>query len=243
MEPNRIYQGKNGDMLITCSTIIENAIANQSVLIEKRPIWADPFFTKLQERINNAFSNIIGVSSAEMMKRATRQVTTIQQKALKDIIDLHVQLEVDYEDDKERLKIVLDTLGMTTLYKEAQNKSQESLIKLLYQFKTNLTEELKAEITAKGTPLKLLDDIVDYADAMKQANVSQEQAKGIRKEISQEGQDELNAIYKQVIGVAKIARRFFIDNKAKKGLFSYSKILNQLSSSPLKVSNGNESTD
>lgn len=154
------------------------------------------------------------------------------------MVDLNVQLSVEYATDKESLKIVSDTLGMTAWYKQAQNKNQEALISLLYMFKTNLSDELKTEIIAKGIPQSLLESITGYANTLKQANITQELAKGNSKEISHEGQDELNAIYQKVIGVAKIASRFFVDNKVKKELFSYSKILSQLTTPSSKGDDG-----
>ncbi|QYS87193.1 hypothetical protein JJC03_04405 [Flavobacterium oreochromis] len=40
----RKYRGKDVDMLVACSTIIENAIANKTFLQSKRSNWTDDFF-------------------------------------------------------------------------------------------------------------------------------------------------------------------------------------------------------
>ena len=71
MKTIRNYKGKNVDMLMVCSTIVEHAIANKETLIEKRPLWVDPYFSDLQARIASAFPNIIGVNSIESMKSAS----------------------------------------------------------------------------------------------------------------------------------------------------------------------------
>lgn len=56
MNTKHTYTGKDVDMLTTCATIVENAIANQEFLVSKRKNWANPFFADLKTRIDNAFS-------------------------------------------------------------------------------------------------------------------------------------------------------------------------------------------
>lgn len=234
MKQERKFKGKSIDMLMACSTLMEHVIENQSTLIERRPDWADPYFPDLQTRIHKAFSDIIGVSSVETLKNATRNLTSVQQNALKALGDFNIQLDVAYHDDKNRLKALRALLGMEAWYLKAMRKNQEALIQLLYTFKSNLSDEIKTELSSKGVPEALMTSIADAADPMKAANVSQEQAKGGRKEITQAGVDELNAIYRSVIGIAKIASRFFLDDPVKKELFSYAKVLRQLSKSTSK---------
>jgi hypothetical protein len=95
-------------------------------------------------------------------------------------------------------------------------------------FKNNMTTALKTEITDKGTSATLIDDIITFADQLKDSNISQEALKGGRKEISAAGVLEFNAIYEQIIGIAKIAAKFTKDDKAKTQEFSYAKTIKAL---------------
>lgn len=142
--------------------------------------------------------------------------------------ELKIQIEEDFKSDKPHRDQILKTLGYTDYHKQAQAKDQEALVQLLYRFKANLTDELKSEITAKGTDEATLDRISSYADQMASANITQETLKGSSKLITEEAITEFNAIYDEVISIAKIARNFYKGDPAKQDEFSYAKILKKL---------------
>lgn len=235
MNTKRTYTGKDVDMLTTCATIVENAIANQEFLVSKRKNWADPFFADLKTRIDNAFSQFLGIDSASDQRKATQTVTQIQTVALEDLAELKIQIEEDFKFNKPHRDQILKTLGYTDYHKQAQAKDQEALVQLLYRFKANLTDELKNEITAKGTDEATLDRISSYADQMASANITQETLKGSSKLITEEAVTEFNAIYDEVISVAKIARNFYKGDPAKQDEFSYAKILKKLNAPSRKT--------
>ena len=236
MTTKRNYLGKDVDMLTTSATITENAIANVEFLNSKRTSWTDEFFAGMKERIDNAFSNYLGIDSASQMREATQIVVQIQSKALNDLAELKIQIEEDFKSNKTRRDEILKFLGYATFYKMAQTRDQKALIQLLYQFKMSLTDDLRSEITQKGTSSILLDHINSYANELSQANISQETFKGSKKTITQEALNEFNAIYDEIISIAKIARKFYKGNPVMQDLFSYSKILKKLNASPRTAS-------
>lgn len=71
---------------------------------------------------------------------------------------------------------------------------------------------------------------------MASANITQETLKGSSKLITAEAVTEFNAIYDEVISVAKIARNFYKGNPNKQDEFSYAKILKKLNSAPRTTS-------
>ncbi len=226
----RNYKIKDVDMLVTSSTIIENAIRNKTFLQSKRSNWADPFFEDLQKRINDATQNFLGVDSAKDLRQATQVITEIQKQSLSDLSELKVQLNEDFRNDKARRDEILNNLGFTSFHKDAKNKYQEALIQLLFQFKKNLTAGVKDEIVTKGTARQVLDNITGYADTLLNANISQESFKGLRKTITAEAITEFNQIYDQVISMSKIASRFYkgkIDMRGQFGFSTVSKALNK----------------
>ena len=237
MNTTRTYQGKDVDMLTACATIVENAITNRDFLASKRQNWKESFFENLKARIDNAFSQFLGIDSASEQRKATQIVTEIQTNAIDDLVELKIQIQEDFKSDKIRRDEILKTLGYTDFQKPAQAKDQEAMIQLLYCFRTNLNETLRLEIVGKGVDEETLNRILTYADQLSNANITQETLKGSRKTITEEALTEFNGIYEEVISIAKIARNFYKGSPIKQDEFSYSKIRKKLNA-PTRPADG-----
>ena len=224
----RNYNTKDVDMLVTIETIIDSAIANKEFLQSKRSTWADPFFQDLKQQINQVGQDYLGQDNAKQLRLATQTILEIMQPALKDLTEVKIQIEEDFKNIPSRRNEILNQLGYTNHFKQAQKKDQEALINLLYQFKTNLTAELKEEIADKGTNPETLETIKTYAETLKNADVTQEGFKSTRPELTAEAITALNEVYDQTISIAKIASNFLKDNKAKKEQFSFNKVSKKL---------------
>ncbi len=212
----RNYNTKDVDMVIAIETIVDSAIANKEFLQSKRFTWADPFFEDLKQQINQVTENYLGQDNAKQLRLATQTVLEIMQPALKDLTEVKIQIEQDFKNTPSRRSEILNQLGYTPHYKTAQKKDQEALINLLYQFKTNLTAELKTEIVNKGIDSNILDTITNYAETLKNADVTQEGLKSKRSELTAEAITALNEVYDKAISISKIATNFYKENKAKK---------------------------
>lgn len=224
----RSYKVKDVDFLVTASTLVENAIGNKKFLQSKRPAWADPYFDNVKIRIETATQTHLGVDSAKDLRQATQSLTAIQKQALSALSECKVQITEDFKKVKIRRDEILNQLGFKAYHTKAQDKDQEALINLLYQFKTNMSASVKAEIVEKGTAAETIDEIIGYADVLKNANIGQEIFKGLRKDVTATAVIEFNEIYNEVISIGKIAARFFKDKPAKKDLFSFSKVARAL---------------
>lgn len=227
MKP-RNYPVRDVDMLMAASTIVENATEAKDFLVEKRPAWADPFLPDLQQRISNAFVNILGLRSVHELRRITQNVYTLMEKVLKQIAELKVQLRVDYADDKENLALLLDKMGIGKTSPKYRN-SQENLVETLQRIQNTITPELRSELQAKGISPALVDDVLTNGQAFLQANLQQETMKGEKKTVTDDGITELNAIYAQTVGIAKIARTFYKGQPVEQDKFSFKKIVAALS--------------
>lgn len=224
----RIYKGKDVEMLSVCATITEHAITNKTFLISKRTTWKDPFFAELEIRIDNAFKNYLGIDNAKAMRAATKIVLSIQTLALILLAEFKVQIEEDFKNDPEKRDEILTVLGFTAHLKDAQQRDQEALVELLMKFKKNMDSLLQTEITGKGMALQTITDIIAQADVLNNANITQETLKTSRPEISAAAVTEFNEIYSATISIARIAYKFYRDNKEKQDLFSYNKTLSRL---------------
>lgn len=235
--PNSIprkYKSKDVEMLTATATIIENAIANKTFLQSKRTTWADPFLEDLKTNIENTTSTYLGKDAAKDMRKATQTVLSIQSQALNDLAEFKVQIEQDFKSNPTQKTEILTQLGFTTYHKLAQSGDQEGLVNLLFQFKTNMNATLNTEIIAKGTAQVTIDNIISYADTLRNANISQETYKGTRQEITDEAIQAFNEIYDQVISIAKISSNFYKNDKKKQQLFSFSKVVSNQNSQPPK---------
>lgn len=233
----RKYKTKDVEMLTATATIIENAIANKTFLQSKRSTWADPFFNDLKTQIETTTETYLGKDAAQQMRQATQIVINIQSQALNDLAEFKVQIEQDFKATPVQKTEILTQLGFTSYHKLAQKGDQEGLVNLLFQFKTNLNPTLNTEIVSKGTAQATIDNIIGYANTLKEANITQETYKGTRKEITDEAITAFNLIYDQVISIAKIASNFYKTEKTKQQLFSFAKVTATLNSKPTNTKN------
>lgn len=224
----RNYSYKDVEMLVSAKTLCDNFKAHKTAIVAIRATWADPFIANLQTRIDTAISTYLGLDPKKDLKLATQQVLQLQAQALINLALFKVNIAADYATDKTRLNWLLDTLGFTAHHTAAQKGDQEALVELLQKFKTNMTAALKTEITTKGTSATLITDIVNSADPIKNANVSQEGLKGSSKELSDQAVTEFNAIYAQVATICKITAKLFKSEPIKKDNFTFSKLTSAL---------------
>jgi hypothetical protein len=230
----RNFPGSAVAMLTAAAVITDNALADIDFLLTKRPLWKSPYFDNLKTKIDSGFV-AVGIDKASEMRQATSAVLAVQQQALTGLAELKIQITEDFKSEKTRKTEILNTLGFTSFYASAARRNQTTLVKLLNQFKENLTTELKAEIEAKGTAPESLDKIVALADELKAANVSQEVHKGSKKSLTDSDIELLNNIYDEAISVAKIAHSLYKGNAAKQNQYSFTKILNRLTAGGAKT--------
>jgi len=222
--PGRKYKIKDVDFIITSDTIIDSAIANQAFLETKRSTWTLLFFQAIRTQIDQATQDHLGVDNAKALRAATQVVYHIVAAAFIELAELKVQIEEDFKDNPAHVAEILNTLGFNKYLFDARKGDQEALINLLFQFKTNLTQQLNDEIVTKGTSQAKIDAVISRADALKDANVLQEGKKGTRKEITAAAVNEFNNIYEKIISITRISAKFFKTEKAKRDQFSFNNV-------------------
>lgn len=225
----RIYKMKDVEMLLTSSIIIETAIQNKVFLINKRATWADPFFTDLQTKIDTVIKKHLGIDSAKDLRKFTATMYSLQKDAKVALAEFKVQIDADFKKDPTKQAEILNVLGFNKYLKDVQKGNQEALINLLYQFKTNLDKGLETEIITKGINKATIDALLSFADTVKDTNVSQETAKNVKSTTTTNYITEFNNLYEEVIAVAKIAAKFYLDNPTLKEQFSFSRVSKAIS--------------
>lgn len=212
-------------MLLACKSVAKNLESYLTELGMARSVWTPEYVSQLDAKIDDAIDNYLGLDRKKELREATALLASIQAPALRDLSFLKTQIAVDFEDKAYR---ILKSLGFTSQLSSVQKGDQEALIQLLYTYKKNMTEELRTSIVNNGTNPLLLERIMDYADKMKDANVSQETLKETAKALSAEAIVALNGIYDETIGICKIAANFYQYEPIKKEQFTFSKIVAQM---------------
>ena len=185
------------------------------------------FAPALKARVGKAL-DLLGVNTKIEQTATTRQLVSLQSKILADLATFRIQLQVDFEDKPEKLEEILQQLGFTRYYNQARDEQQEAVIQLLSAFKQNMNPELRQEIEDAGIDGEIIDGLMAMRDQINDLNVQQEALKSSTTKDTAVNVDELNAIYKQVIGICKIAPRLLVDVPNAGEDFSFTRILNRL---------------
>jgi hypothetical protein len=99
------------------------------------------------------------------------------------------------------------------------------LIGLLLELRNNLDENLRAELVQNGVNAQRLDNLITYAEALHQANITQESLKGSTKLDTEKAVAELNDIYDRAMDICAIGQQLFKKDQLKKELFVFSKLV------------------
>lgn len=228
MAKSRPYSCSDEKMLMTCRIIAESFNTNLSELSTLRTDWTEEFATALIARIDKALDEFLGKDAKIDLRKATTNLQNIQVTALRDLSFFKTQIDDDFKNEPSRRTEILKSLGFKAYLKLVQNKKQEPLIQLLYAFKTNMTEELRTEITSKGISPTLIDRIMADASTFQQSNLTQETLKGTSREVTNEMLDEYLGIYDVIIGICKKASNYYRYEPLKRDLFTFSKVLKNL---------------
>lgn len=227
MEQVRKFKCKAIELLIIGETIATVAATHVEALAKRRAAFTLAYFDELKTNIDKAYTDVLGVDNAQPMKDATQLLGSMMKPAKNDLVDFNKQLTFDFRKNATRLKQLKDQLGFTTHYTKLKSGDQENFIQLLAKFKANMLADTKTEILTQGTDANLIDRILGYANTLKNANVTQEVGKLLRKELTQQDISTLNDLYDQLILINNIARRSNLSDTVKK-TFSFPALLKNL---------------
>ncbi|QQS27917.1 MAG: hypothetical protein IPM47_13665 [Sphingobacteriales bacterium] len=224
----RDYNCKDVEVLHVGSTICTHGINYNALILPARPQWTVPYFTALNTEIEDVYLSALGIDNAAAMRQATQALYELMKPASEALLMFKVQLTVDFDANKPRKNEILNLLGYTQHYKRVQKKDQEAFVELLTKFEVNMTPALRTELNTAGIDDLIIDKVLNYSTSLRDANITQEVAKGFRKDISSDAVVEINNIYKKIIAISKVTALIFKNDKAKKDAFNFSKNLRQL---------------
>ena len=230
MEDNELnYHCATVDMLLATLIIIKSFREDIDVFQAMRTIWNPDFADALEERTENALTNLVGVNHKIKLKQATNRVTDILKDAKTDLYSFKVHVNADF--GKEEAAEILDQLGYNRFYRSIQDgNKQESLMSMLNNFRNVMNDGLKERIVAVGINPEYIERISGYASEFQQANIEQEKLKNFWNQPSQEASREYKSIYGEIIRICKIGAAIFKDDPEKRDLFIFSRVVAKVSS-------------
>jgi len=224
----RKYNCKDVEVLHIGGTICTHGINYNALILPSRPQWTVPYFTALNTEIEGVYLSALGIDNAGAMRQATQALYELMKPASEALLMFKVQLTVDFDSNKTRKNEILNVLGYTQHYKHVQKGDQEAFVELLSKFEVNMTPALRTELNAAGIDDVIIDKVLDFSTSLRDANITQEVAKGFRKDISAAAVEEINNIYRKIIAISKVTAVIFKNDQAKKDAFNFTKNLRQL---------------
>ncbi len=231
MGKSRKYSFKDVDVLMTAQTIATSFDTLLPELSLVRTDWTSTYSTALKTKIDNVLNTQLGVDSKKSLREASALLESIMLPAQRDVAFFKTQIDGDFKKEPAKRDEILKTLGFTKSLKEVQIGKHHAMVQLLYSFKTNMTETLRKDITAKGMNDSLIATIISYADSFKSANITQENFKETTKGITKEMADSFNDIYDEIIDICKKVSAYYKNEPLKKEQFNFSKIIGNIGKS------------
>lgn len=166
-----------------------------------------------------------GVNTKEGLQKQTSLVNELTGQAHDDLGMVKTQIERGFRATPERGQWALGKLGFDEYWGKASNSNQSMLIGLLLAFRNNLDQPLRAELEQNGINPARLDNLLSYADTLNRANITQESLKGSTKLDTEKAVLALNDIYDRAMDICAIGQQLFKNDKLKKELFVFGKLV------------------
>ena len=217
------------ELILVARTIINSAIANLSVIAEQKPTYKDPFFPNLLLKFNALAEKYLGIDSVGNLKKATKNITTAMEVLKKALRTFHSNIEADFIKEPDKIAEIFSVLGITKYFTAAvERNNQSAMDNLLAQLNKNLTPELEQLIIDKGMHPDVINLLKSSKSTVADANVAQEGAKGDRPVLTAEAVSAFNDAYDDLTAVGIVCKDIFADDKAKKDLFTFEKVLKNI---------------
>lgn len=237
---NRKFNFKPLPMLVAALTVADHFEAEKTVFNAEKPSWNEAWLADFRQAINLILNEYYGVNTREELQKQTDLVEELAGKAYDDLAMVKTQIERGFRTTPERTGWILDKLGFRAFYGKASNHNQSTLIGLLLAFRNNLDEALRAELLQKGVNAGRMVNLFSYADTLNQANITQESLKGSTKLDTEKALSSLNDIYDQAMDICTVGQKLFKDNRLKKDLFVFSRLVKNQGTAGSVTSNDTE---
>jgi hypothetical protein len=225
----RNYPYSDALMLAGGKVVAANLRSCIKELSDIRSKWTRGYITDLDNRLDNAFSEILGLSLPNVLQFLKFDIFDSLQKVAFDLTCLKIQIEVDCQSNPDKMNGCLATLGLTMYSKRLTSLSEEELICLLEHFEMNLSAGLRAELVGNGISSLLLDRLMQQAAQLKEMKEIQASLVSFSNEdLDEQKVAMLCALYNEVKGICTIASTYFEKKQKKQELFTFQVVIERL---------------
>ncbi|MGM0530463.1 MAG: hypothetical protein ACQER7_03855 [Bacteroidota bacterium] len=220
------YNYEHIDMLLAAGMVVQSFRKYVDDLSYIRTNWTREYADSLNERIDKVMKNYLGVTYPADLRKATDRIIEIRPTTRRDLAFIMREIKENFS--KEEADAILKYLGFDLYINDVIDHDQESLINLLFTFKSGMTRGLKRLITGQGTNPPLIDRIMEHAGIFQQANQIQKQLKQYGHQPPNKAHQELQDIYKEVMLICKIGAVFYQEEPDKRDFFIFAKVVHSI---------------
>jgi len=219
------YVYKDINMLVATKIVAFNFRDNISELSQLNSKWDEPYANDFIVRVEDALNNHLGYDVKKELRDATSALNSIMSEVKTDLSVFKRLVNKFFKGEPAKKNEILNVLGLKQFPKAGVSRTQNGLIKLLFAFKTNLTDPLRQELVSKGIIEELIDKIVANATKLEDINNIQEVLKGTTIEKTLSRKALYNSIFREVSSICIVAYAHFRPLKVKQDMFNFSRIV------------------
>ena len=220
------YNYEHIDMLLAAAIVVQSFKKYVHELSYIRTYWTPEFADSLTHRIEKGMKNYLGVEYPVELHEATQRIMEVMATTRRDLAFIRWQISENFT--RVESDSILNYLGYDLYFADAEEYDQESLIKLLFSFKSGMTYGLRSLITGQGINPPLIDRIIEHAGIFQKAIRMQKQVKEACNQPPQEAPLEFQQIYKEVRLICRIGAVFYQEEPDKRELFIFVKVVHSL---------------
>lgn len=214
-------------MLFAALSVADHFETEKASFIAENPQWNDPFISNFRDEVNRVLQENYGINTHESVQKQTRLLNNMGDQAMADLRMIKTQIERGFRAVEGKTDAILDKLGFTMFWARAANSNMAMLSGLLLTFRNNLDAELEAELEQNGVNPSRIDNLLNLAGNLAQANVAQETMKGTAKIDTEKNMMILNDIYNRTMDICSIGQQLFRNDDLRKELFVFGRLVKQ----------------
>ena len=227
--PLRKYNTSDVNMLTAGKVIIQSAFRRIITINITRPDMDANYFNTLDLRIDNAFTNILGLDPYKFLRLLTQEEGDKFNELLDLLITFHKQMIRGFRTEKGELKSIFTLLGFNEFWKNVSRlKNQNQMVELLRQFDKNMSLQLETQIYEHKIQPNIISTIRADIQPFIDVNIAQEAAKPVVHELTSSEVIEFNEIYNTIIDISVICWDIFKKDIILRNEFSFSKVVKSM---------------
>lgn len=220
------YKYEHIDMLLAAAIVVQSFKEYIREFSYIRTNWTPEFADSLSQRIATGMKNYLGVEYPDALQKTIKKIMEVMPTTRRYLAFIRWQISEIFT--REEADSILNYLGYDLYFDDAEEYDQESLIQLLFSFKSGMNDGLRSLLSGQGINPPLIDRIIEHASMFQKVTRMQKQIKEACTRPPKEAPLEFQQIYREVRLICQTGATFYQDEPAKRELFIFVKIVHSL---------------